>query len=141
MINFGFEKSGVSSTEKMLLYNKEKRNIIQDINKATDDYNAIATCAAEHAKKFEGTLELLKNLKDAGVLNFITSAINQKLLDNWEKEDAKGKAISEHLTEILGKRKGFEKGNDHFNHIVKGYKTTQLYYVADAVSAHTGVRG
>lgn len=134
LINFGFEKSGVSCTEKMQLFNKEKKNIIQNIQVATDDYNKIATQAAENAKFFEGAVDLLKDLKNAGALNFITSAVNQAVLDEWEKYDIKGQMISKYLTEILGTRPGFEKGKDHFGYIVKKYKINKLYYVADAIS-------
>lgn len=134
LINFGFEKSGVSCTEKMRLFNKEKKNIIQNVEEATDDYNKIATKAAEKAEFFKGTIDLLKDLKNAGALNFITSAVNQELLDEWEKHDIKGQMISKYLTEILGTRLGFKKGKEHFDHIVKKYKVNKLYYVADAVS-------
>lgn len=134
LINFGFAKSGYSAAEKMELYNREKRNIIKNVQAAARDYDKIATKAAESAQYFPGAVDLLKNLHERGVLNFITSAVNQEVLDEWKQNDVKGKIISPFLTEILGFKPGFKKGKDHFEHIVKKYNVDKIYYVADAVS-------
>jgi len=134
LINFGFAKSGFSAKQKMQLFNKERGEIIQNIEEAANDYDDIATKAAESAIFFEGAVDLLTDLKTSGVLNFITSAVNQKVLDEWKKYDDKGRLISPYLTEILGARDGFVKGKDHFAYIVNKYEIEKIYYVADAVS-------
>jgi phosphoglycolate phosphatase-like HAD superfamily hydrolase len=135
LINFGFAKSGFSAKKKMELFNKEKRMEVIDITeKAVTDYNAIATEASLKADFFPGIVELLKELTDIGVLNFITSAVGQEVLDEWRKNDAKGKTISSYLTEILGARPNFAKGRDHFAHIAEKYDIGKIFYVADAVS-------
>lgn len=134
LINFGFAKSGYSAAEKMRLYNLRAKNIINDIEKASEDYNRIAAKAAEHAEHFPGAIELLKSLHRVGVFNFITSAVDQAVLDKWAHHDAGGKKIAPYLTEVLGARPGFTKGRDHFEHIIKKYGVERIYYVADAIS-------
>ncbi len=140
LINFGFAKSGFSCRQKIQLFNKEKGEIIQNIEEAANDYDSIATKAAESANFFEGTVDLLRDLKTSGVLNFITSAVSQEVLNGWEKHDDKGRLISPYLTEILGAGENFVKGKDHFNYIVNEYKIEKIYYVADAVSEIKTVR-
>jgi len=135
LINFGFTKSGYSAAEKMKLYNLETgNNNINDIEKAAQDYDRIATEAAKKAEYFPGALELLENLHRVGILNFITSAIDQPILDEWASHDAGGRKVAPYLTEILGARPGFAKGRDHFSHMEKKYGIKRIYYVADAVS-------
>jgi len=134
LINFGFAKSGYSAAEKMRLYNLSAKNIINDVEKASQDYDRIATEAAKKAEYFPGAPELLENLHRVGILNFITSAVDQPVLDKWARNDASGRKIAPYLTEILGARPGFLKGRDHFEHIIKKYGVERIYYVADAVS-------
>lgn len=134
LINFSFAKSGYSCRQKMQLFNLKNGKIIQDIAGVANDYEVIATKAAESAKFFEGMADLLRDLKAAGALNFITSAVDQGALDAWLRRDTKGQLISPHLTEILGAREGFVKGKDHFEYIVNRYQIERIYYVADAVS-------
>ncbi|MFA6565694.1 MAG: hypothetical protein WCT48_03040, partial [Candidatus Paceibacterota bacterium] len=135
LINFGFAKSGFSAKEKMEMFNLEKGTaVIANLEKAAADYNTIATEAARQADFFPGMVELLKELTGIGVLNFITSAVNQDMLDEWRKNDAKGKIISPYLAEILGTRPNFTKGRDHFAHIAEKYQAGKIFYVADAVS-------
>jgi phosphoglycolate phosphatase-like HAD superfamily hydrolase len=135
LINFGFAKSGFSAKEKMELFNEEKgMKMIDASEKSAADYNIIATEASLKADFFPGVVELLKALTDAEVLNFITSAVGQDMLDEWQKNDAKGKTISPYLAEILGARQNFVKGRDHFAYIAEKYGVGTIYYVADAVS-------
>jgi hypothetical protein len=132
LINFGFEKSGISCAEKMSLYNKERENILDDIEHAASFYNQLATEAAAHASYFVGAVELLESLHRSGTQNFITSAVEQETLDEWSTSE-QGAKISPFLKEILGKRSNFSKGRDHFEHVHnQGYE--RLYLVADAPS-------
>lgn len=136
LINFGFAKSGVSAAQKMQMFNQAKNEeIIGNIESASAIYDKLATKAAEKAEFFDEAVDLLKNLCEAGVLNFITSAVNQDVLDEWRKNDAKGKIISPYLEEILGTRSlEFMKGKTHFDHIINKYGVNKIYYVADAES-------
>lgn len=136
LINFGFAKSGVSAAQKMKLFNEEKASeIIEDIESASAVYDKLATKAAEKAEFFDGAVELLGDLREVGVLNFITSAVNQDILDEWRANDTKGKIISPYLEEILGTRSPeFMKGKAHFDYIVNKYGVNKIYYVADAES-------
>jgi hypothetical protein len=65
------------------------------------------------------------------VFNFITSAVEQHVLDSWAQTEA-GLELSPYLTEILGKRPGFVKGRDHFSHVAARLDGGVIYCVADA---------
>lgn len=132
LINFGFEKSGVSCAEKMRQYNVEREHILADVDQAADFYNQLATEAALGASFFDGAEALLKDLCQCGVSNYITSAVEQHVLDAWAISQ-QGTRIAPYLKEILGKRVNFTKGRDHFEHVFKsGYES--LWLVADAPS-------
>lgn len=140
LITFAFDKSGFSCAEKLAMYNAEKGHSIEDVEGAQAFYNEIASQAAAHARYFKGAPQLLKDLHDAGACNFITSAVEQNVLDAWA-ETEQGKEIAPYLTEILGKRPGFAKGKEHFEHIRQRYHCDSIYYVADAPSEiETGAR-
>jgi hypothetical protein len=133
LINFGFEKSGLSCADKMRLYNSEREDILMDVETAAGYYNVLASEAAIVAKYFTGTAELLQDLQSAGVQNFITSAVEQDVLDTWSQSE-QGVMIAPYLREILGKRHNFSKGRDHFEYVSRGLGNQKIYYVADATA-------
>ncbi len=139
LINFGFAKSGYSCAEKLRMYNSECENILSQVDAAAEFYNALVSEAASDARYFNGAPELLSDLQSGGIKNFITSAVEQKILDEWLLGQ-KGREIADYLHEVLGKRENFSKGRDHFEHVSRlGNKT--IYYVADATSEiQTGAR-
>lgn len=132
LINFAFEKSGVSCREKLQMYNAERENIVENLDAAAGYYNALASEAASNAEFFPGAEDLLRDLQLAGAQNFITSAVEQEVLDSWSLSKS-GKRISPYLKEILGKRQNFAKGRDHFEYVRK-IGNRAIYYVADAKS-------
>ncbi len=133
LINFGFEKSGVSCADKMRLYNTEREDILSDVETAAGYYNVLASEAANAANYFPGAADLLRDLQSAGVENFITSAVEQDVLDAWSHSQ-QGQMIAPYLKEILGKRHNFSKGRDHFNYVCRGLGNQKIYYVADATA-------
>ena len=133
LINFAFETSGISCADKMAKFNKEKLPLVADVAAAAAYYNELAGKAAESCAYFSGACELVGRLKAAGALNFITSAVEQSVLDQWAKS-VQGGQLTAHLTEILGKRDRFNKGRDHFAHVFSQYGVERIFYVADAVA-------
>jgi hypothetical protein len=133
LINFGFEKSGLSCADKMRLYNSEREDILIDVETAAGYYNVLASEAATGARYFTGTPELLRDLQSAGVQNFITSAVEQDVLDTWSHSQ-QGAMIASYLREILGKRHNFSKGRDHFEYVSRCLGNQKIYYVADATA-------
>lgn len=132
LINWGFEKSGVSAAEKMRLFNVEKQDVISDIANAATYYTALVIGVENLLKYFDGSVELLRDLHQIGAKHYITSAVDQEVLDQW-RETEQGKVVSDYLCEILGSRSGFQKGRDHFVYI-QSKGATRIYYIADAVS-------
>lgn len=132
LINFGFEKSGVSCAEKMRLYNVERENVLDDIDQAASFYNQLTTQVAAHAPYFEGAIDLVESIHRSGTHNFITSAVKQEVLDAWSQSE-QGALISPYIQEVLGERPNLSKGQGHFQHVHdQGYK--KLVLVADAPS-------
>ncbi|MBI2665720.1 HAD family hydrolase [Candidatus Woesearchaeota archaeon] len=132
LINWGFEKSGVSVAEKMRLFNVERQDVIENIDDAAAYYTMLSIGVESSLKYFDGSVELLRNLRQRGIRHYISSAVDQEVLDRW-RETAQGKVISDYLCEILGSRSGFQKGRDHFAYI-QSQGATKIYYIADAVS-------
>lgn len=132
LINFAFATSGISCADKMHRFNAEQFQLIPDVAAAAAYYNVLATEAARSCQYFDGACDLVKALQNAGVLNFITSAVEQSVLDTWSAT-ASGQELVPHLTEVLGKRPGCEKGEQHFRYVREQYGVEQIYYVADAV--------
>lgn len=133
LINFAFEKSGLSCADKMRLYNSEREEILTDVETAASYYNLLASEAASTAKYFPGAVELLADLQSAGVKNFITSAVEQGVLDTWS-DSRQGLMIAAYLSETLGKRHNFSKGRDHFEYVWRSLDNAKIYYVADATA-------
>lgn len=131
LINFGFAKSGISCAEKMRLFNVECVNALEHVEAAASFYNILATEAANSCTYFDGAIELLADLQAAGAKNFITSAVDQPVLDAW-KTSTQGSLCAPYLAEILGKRPNFLKGRDHFEHASKLVNAQPIYCVADA---------
>jgi hypothetical protein len=133
LINFGFEKSGLSCAEKMRLFNSECAGTLEDIEAAASFYNVLATESAKSCTYFEGAVQVLQELDHSSVRNYITSAVEQEVLDSWACS-AQGQAVKPYLAEILGKRSGFLKGADHFEYVASNNNNGIIYYVADAKS-------
>lgn len=133
LINFGFTKSGFSCADKMFLFNQEHDNALTNVDAAAGFYNELATIAAESCSYFEGAVDLLADLQKVGAYSYITSAVEQEVLDKWA-QSPQGKMISPKLMEILGRRPNFFKGTDHFEYVSDTVKPDCIYYVADAVS-------
>src|SRR3989338_2201378 len=55
LINWGFEKSGVSAAEKMRLFNMERQDVIRDIDNAAAYYTALAVEVEGSLRYFDGS--------------------------------------------------------------------------------------
>ena len=134
LVDFAFAQSGISCAEKITLF-KQGHESIQPFNiqSASAFYNELATAMALSCTFFPGALDLLKNLQLQGAHNFITSAVEQEILDDWSKS-VQGRELSPYLTEVLGKRKNFGIGRDHFAYVSERINGGTLYAVADAPS-------
>ncbi len=131
LVNFAMAKSGMSCQQKMRLFNLEVAHCIGDPLAATDLYNELATDAARSAKFFHGAIETLRRLKAAGTKNFITSAVEQKILDQWLTSE-QGQYMEPLLNETLGRRDNLSKGEEHFRYVSQLVDGQPIYYVADA---------
>jgi hypothetical protein len=135
LINFGFAQSGISCAEKITLFSAEwghnTEHLPSKIDQAVDFYNELATAMALRCTYFVGAVDLVKRLHKQGVLNFITSAVEQDVLDTWA-QTKEGLEVSPYLTEILGKRPSFVKGRDHFARVSELANGGVIYCVADA---------
>lgn len=133
LTNFALAKSGISCTDKARAFGENA--IADDIaNQVTALYNQLCAVAGSQCQYFPGAIELLKDLQQAGVQNFISSAIEQEVLDHWLTSE-QGLALAPHLTEVLGKREAFAKGKEHFAHVAKlrqRQPPEPILYVADA---------
>jgi hypothetical protein len=134
LINYAFETSGISCADKIRKFNSERFPLVSDVVDACDYYNRLATHAASRCEYFDGACSLVKNLHECGVLNFITSAVEQDVLNAWARSEH-AKPIAPYLTEILGRRSdSFTKGRDHFAYMRDRYNVSRIYYVADAIA-------
>lgn len=134
LVNFAFETSGISCADKMRKFNAENFSLVSDVTAAADYYNLLASKTASECRYFDGACELIRDLRELGVLNFITSAVEQAVLDTWT-ETPQGKLLVPDLTEVLGKRSNnFNKGKDHFAFVRAQYGVERMFYVADAVA-------
>jgi hypothetical protein len=156
LVNFAFAQSGISCLEKMTLWRSSLNATVHSIDElvapdfdfeaAVRLYNALATAAASSVSYFDGAIETLTWLKTCRASNFITSAVEQEVLDAWA-QSPQGRLIcsqSGPVTEILGRRPNFCKGRDHFQYVSDWLTKTSyrpeseliktIYYVADAVS-------
>jgi hypothetical protein len=156
LVNFAFAQSGISCLEKMTLWRSSLDATVHSIDElvapdfdfeaAVRLYNALATDAASSASYFDGAIETLTWLKTCRASNFITSAVEQDVLDAWAYSP-QGRQIcsrSGPITEILGRRPNFCKGRDHFQYVSEWLTKTSyrpesdliktIYYVADAIS-------
>jgi phosphoglycolate phosphatase-like HAD superfamily hydrolase len=138
LINFAFQTSGISAADKMRRYNDQHERLVPDVEAAAQYYNELATAAGARCAYFDGVCELLKNLHEQHcVLNFITSAVEQSVLDEWLTSD-QGKLIAPYLTETLGERgDNFRKGEPHFAYVKERFEVARIIYVADALSELT----
>ncbi len=143
LVNFAFAKSGISCVEKMTLM-LASRQSSAFVEGATRLYNEIASEAGISAKYFDGVLDLLTWLQSQQIESFITSAVEQEVLDTWAAGE-QGQLLCGQpklIAEILGRRPQFCKGQDHFRYVSEWHgqsdplKQTManIYYVADAVS-------
>ncbi len=134
LINFAFAVSGISCADKMEKFNRERFPLINDVAQASRYYNELAGRAANHCRYFDGACDLLRELKSHGRLNFITSAVDQSVLDAWADSD-QGRVVVPHIEEILARRSSqFTKGRAHFAYVHERYGIEKIFYVADAVS-------
>ncbi|MDR3612672.1 MAG: hypothetical protein P4L53_03845 [Candidatus Obscuribacterales bacterium] len=133
LVNFAFATSGISCTDKMQKFNSERFLLISYVPAAAEYYSKLATDAAVHCHYFDNVCTLLQRLKHAGALNFITSAVEQSVLDSWA-QSAQGSLLAPQLTEILGQRKNFNKGKDHYVYVRERYGIDRIIYVADAMA-------
>lgn len=134
LVNFAFENSGVSCAEKIARLNSKGLWIVTNIEAAVDLYNQIASDAALKYPYFDGTKQLLEKTKELGCLNFITSAVEQNVLDEWSKTE-QARSIASSMDEILGWRSpDISKGRGHFAYVQNTYGVERIIYVADAVA-------
>lgn len=133
LINFAFEKSGISARDKMLSFNAERCDALSAVDEAVDLYNDIATEAGKQCSYFPGAVELLDELHTARTRNFVSSAIDQALLNEW-LSSAQGSQVAPALSETLGRRENFSKGKEHFQYIFDIVGAERIIFVADAIS-------
>lgn len=129
LVNFGFATSGLSAAEKMQLFNHRHGPAIDDIAAASALYNEIATRASAHCRYFPGLIALIERCP---YLHFITSAVEQEVLDIW-LDGPQGQLIAPYLTEVLG-RGHISKGRGHFAYVQEHYQVERFIYIADAIS-------
>lgn len=130
-IKWAFEHSGVSAAEKMSRLNESRLGRIEDVEGAAQDYATLAEALGPKVDYFEGAQALVVELAQKGFRQYITSAINQEILDEWAKTP-QGKKIADHV-EMLGDGPKGKKGEGHFNWIRK-QGAGCIYAVADAVA-------
>lgn len=130
LVNFGFATSGLSAAEKMQLFNDRHGQAIDDISAASAFYNDIASLAGAHCRYFPGLLALMERCP---YLQFITSAVEQEVLDTW-LDGPQGQLVAPYLTEVLGKRAQISKGRAHFAYVQERYAVERFIYIADAIS-------
>ncbi|MDO8480300.1 MAG: hypothetical protein Q7S65_00625 [Nanoarchaeota archaeon] len=130
LVNWAFDQSGVSVREKMRRYNLLGEAPIGNIDLAEARYLEL-TQAAEPFAYFQSAQRLLAELNSAGARNYITSAVEQPVLDAWRCSEPV-QAISGAFHEVLGSRPRFEKGRRHFEHM-RNQGASRIYYVADAL--------
>ncbi len=133
LTNFALAKSGISCAAKAKAF-AESTGAEDSSLAVAGLYNRLCNAAASECPYFPGALDLLKDLHLAGVKNFISSALEQEVLDQW-LTSKQGLALAPYLTEAMGKREAFEKGPDHFAHVSRLTVPTSeksICYVADA---------
>ena len=133
LVNFGFQKSGISCADKMRAFNSEVIAAVDDVDKAAALYNQIASEAGNFCSAFTGAESLLEDLSRNGIRNFITSAVEQDVLDEWASS-LQGKLLAANINEILGKRPQLSKGREHFEYLKRNQAIEKMILVADAVS-------
>jgi phosphoglycolate phosphatase-like HAD superfamily hydrolase len=133
LINFAFAHSGASCTAKMQALNFEVEHAVDDVAAAARYYDELATAAARSCRPFAHAASLLAALETAGVPTFITSAVDQQIMDAWARSSA-GQPLCAHVTEVLAQRPGFNKGRDHFSHVRSRYGVERIILIADAVA-------
>lgn len=133
LIEFGFAKSGISCAEKMHAFNAERMHALERVDAAAEFYDVLATEAARGCSYFKGALDLLARLHGDGMRHYITSAVDQPVLDAW-LASTPGRQIAPVISEVLGKRPNFTKGRDHFKFVADTVSPPErIYCVADAV--------
>ncbi len=131
LINWCFKNSGISAIKKMELFNSVNKEVISDVKSANSYYTTLAEAVGPFVDYFEGAPELIRDLTEKGVKNYITSAVRQEIMDVWGKSE-QGSQVASNL-EILGDGDRGQKGEEHFRYIrEQGF--VQIYSVADAVS-------
>lgn len=133
LTNFALAKSGISCAAKAKAF-AESTDVEDSSAAVARLYNQLCNVAATECCYFPGALDLLKDLHLGGVKNFISSALEQEVLDLW-LTSKQGLALAPYLTEAMGKREAFEKGQDHFAHVTRLTAPTRekkICYVADA---------
>lgn len=133
LINFAFEKSGISCADKLKLWNEQRSGNVSDIEDATALYNLLAIRAGEECNFVPGASQLLADICTAGHSNFITSAVEQEVLNAWSASP-QGMAVRDYLVEVLGRRPNFNKGRDHFDFVSRKLGHQRLFMIADAAA-------
>ena len=106
LINFAFLKSGYSCFDKIKFFNKDSGINLIDIDIANKYYNSLASAAGKYAQYFPGIIDLLHDLSNNSIKNFITSTISQNVLDIWANSH-QGMLSSKYMTQILGSKENF----------------------------------
>jgi hypothetical protein len=134
LVNFAFDRSGISCAEKINRLNNTNTKIVADVQVAVDLYNHLASSVALHCEYFSGAKQLLEKTQELGCLNFISSAVDQAVLNDWETSE-QALTVLPFLTEILGWRSpDISKGRGHFNYVYEKYEVERIIYIADAVT-------
>ncbi|MGO8685334.1 MAG: hypothetical protein ACLQUT_12260 [Thermoleophilia bacterium] len=133
LITFAFAHSGASCAAKLQTLNLELENAVEDVAVAARYYDELATAAAQGCRPFAHAASLLATLEAAGIPTFITSAVDQQIMDAWARS-SDGQPLCAHVTEVLAQRPGFSKGGDHFNHVRSRYGIERIVLIADAVA-------
>lgn len=118
LVNFAFAQSGISCLEKMTSWRSRQCRRPFTSCRCREALQCLATEAACSASYFDGAIETLSWLKTCRASNFITSAVEQEVLDAWRTALKVDKfSRSGPISEILGRRPNFCKGRDHFKYV------------------------
>jgi hypothetical protein len=131
LVQFAFDRSGYSCADKIRLFNEERQPAVKDIEGASSYYNELAPRAGRYCRYFPGMVGLLEEVKAAGCLHFITSAVEQEVLDAWLK-GTQAQEISHLLQESLGKRATISTGEKHFEYVHSNFGNPEMIMIADA---------
>jgi len=103
---------------------------------AADEYETTKKRSYLTKKPFKDVQKTMQNLKARGIKAIISSNNFQELVDNLVNR------IGIKFDMVLGWRKNFSKGHDHFSHVRKrlGCKMDEMIFIGDSLKAGSIVK-